>query len=113
MHANLTRKLFNISVVMFDELIPAIADLQTFLHEEGSPWREISIVPWQAGPNGHCFVAVKSGTSRSGLGRVFDALHRPTAALALATVKRDFYVVLLKIREINEELLFFVKKSSR
>jgi len=97
----------------FDELTPIIADLQTFLHQEGAAWRSISIIPWQAGPSGDCFMGVDSGNSRCGLGRVFDALHRPTAALAMSTVKRDFFVVLLKIREVDEELLFFVKKTAR
>jgi hypothetical protein len=97
----------------YQELTPILADIQTFLQYEGRAWGACSIVPWAAGPSGECFMAVKTRAAHASLGRPFDSLSRPTAALALARVKADFFPVLLRVTELEQEVLFFFHKRSR
>lgn len=99
--------------MQFPELTPIVADFQAFLQYEGFAWTRCSIIPWSTGDSGEAFIAVKTRAAHAGIGRPFDSLSRPTAALALAKVKSDFFPVLLKVTELDQEVLFFFHKRMR
>lgn len=91
--------------MVFSELHPTNADFSSFLANEGKLWADVSLVPWNAGPDNRSFIVVESPGEQAGWGTPFDVKCRPSSAQSLAVVKLYFTPVLVRLPEDRQVLI--------
>ena len=99
--------------MVYPELCPTNADFSSFLANKGREWTEISLVPWNAVREDRTFIAVNAHGGQAGWGTPFDVKSRPDAGQAMTVLKLHFMPVLVRIPDLDAQILMIHRNTAR